>query len=98
MVPGVAAKIRRLLLADFNLYAIARLPLGVFEPYTDIETNVLFFEAGPFVDVQGVREEIQGDIQFQGQVGELLLFQRRQDIDPGNWSIADGFWCSKCAS
>jgi type I restriction enzyme M protein len=46
--PGVAAKIRRLLLTDFNLHTIVRLPKGVFEPYTDIETNLLFFDAaGP---------------------------------------------------
>jgi len=43
---GVATKVRRLLVADFNLHTIVRLPKGVFEPYTDIETNILFFDAG----------------------------------------------------
>lgn len=41
---GVAAKIKQQLLEDFNLYAIIRLPNGSFAPYTDIETNLLFFE------------------------------------------------------
>lgn len=45
---GVAARIRRELITDFNLSAVVRLPKGVFEPYTDIETNLLFFDAsGP---------------------------------------------------
>jgi type I restriction enzyme M protein len=42
---GVAARIRRMLLSEFNLHSIVRLPKGVFEPYTDIETNLLFFSA-----------------------------------------------------
>ncbi len=32
------------LLARFNLHTIVRLPSGVFEPYTPIPTNVLFFD------------------------------------------------------
>lgn len=42
--PGVAAAIRCDLVKDFNLHTIVRLPKGVFLPYTDIETNVLFFD------------------------------------------------------
>ncbi len=44
--PGIAIKIREDLLRDFNLHTIVRLPKGVFSPYTDIETNLLFFEHG----------------------------------------------------
>jgi type I restriction enzyme M protein len=40
---GVTARVREDLMNNFNLYAIMRLPKGVFEPYTDIETNILFF-------------------------------------------------------
>ncbi len=43
---GVAARIRRMLLTEFDLHSIVRLPKGVFEPYTDIETNLLFFSSG----------------------------------------------------
>jgi type I restriction enzyme M protein len=39
-------KIREDLIRDFNLHTIVRLPKGVFAPYTDIETNLLFFEHG----------------------------------------------------
>jgi type I restriction enzyme M protein len=42
--PGIAIKVREDLLRDFNLHTIVRLPKGVFSPYADIETNLLFFE------------------------------------------------------
>ncbi len=41
---GVAFRIRMELLKEFNLHTIVRLPKGVFEPYADIPTNILFFE------------------------------------------------------
>lgn len=47
---GIAARIRETLIRDFTLQAVLRLPKGVFEPYTDIQTNVLFFEAGEGLD------------------------------------------------
>jgi len=43
---GVAAAIKEMLLKDFNLNTIVRLPQGVFAPYTDIPANLLFFERG----------------------------------------------------
>jgi len=45
---GVCARIKEELLQNFNLHTIVRLPKGVFSPYTDIETNLLFFDrSGP---------------------------------------------------
>jgi len=41
---GVAGRIRREIVEDFNLHTIVRLPKGVFEPYSDIQTNLLFFD------------------------------------------------------
>lgn len=41
---GVCARIKEELLKDFNLHTIVRLPLGVFAPYTNQETALLFFE------------------------------------------------------
>ena len=41
---GVPQRIREQLLTEFNLHTIVRFPKGVFEPYTDIATNVLFFD------------------------------------------------------
>lgn len=43
---GVGAKIKRQLLEHFDLHTVVRLPDGVFEPYTAIPSNLLFFEAG----------------------------------------------------
>lgn len=41
---GVAQRIRQELVDEFNLHSIIRLPKGVFEPYSDIQTNLLFFD------------------------------------------------------
>lgn len=43
---GVAAKIKKQLLEDFHLHTVVRLGDGVFAPYTDIPSNLLFFEQG----------------------------------------------------
>lgn len=43
---GVTARIREELLREFKLHTVVRLPKGVFEPYADIPTNILFFERG----------------------------------------------------
>jgi type I restriction enzyme M protein len=49
---GVCARIKEGLLKDFNLHTIVRLPNGVFSPYTNIPTNLLFFDrSGPSKDV-----------------------------------------------
>ena len=46
--PGVAQRIRKQLVEEFNLHTVVRLPKGVFEPYSDIQTNLLFFDrSGP---------------------------------------------------
>ena len=45
---GVCARIKADVLERFNLHTVVRLPEGVFAPYTDIPTNVLFFDtSGP---------------------------------------------------
>jgi type I restriction enzyme M protein len=43
---GVKTRIKEKLLGEFNLHTIVRLPKGVFNPYTSIRTNLLFFEKG----------------------------------------------------
>ena len=45
---GVSARIKADLLQRFNVHTIVRLPEGVFAPYTDIPTNLIFFDTtGP---------------------------------------------------
>ena len=43
---GIGASIKKDLLEGFDLHTVVRLPNGVFEPYTAIPSNLLFFEAG----------------------------------------------------
>lgn len=45
---GICARIKKELMKSFNLHTIVRLPEGVFSPYTDIPTNLVFFDrSGP---------------------------------------------------
>jgi type I restriction enzyme M protein len=49
---GVGARIKKQLLEDCNLHTVVRLPDGVFEPYTAIPSNLLFFDkTGPTKEV-----------------------------------------------
>jgi len=49
---GVKTRIKERLLEECNLHTIVRLRKGVFNPYTDIKTNLLFFTKGePTKDV-----------------------------------------------
>jgi type I restriction enzyme M protein len=49
---GVGSRIKQQLLKECNLHTVVRLPDGVFEPYTAIPSNLLFFDkTGPTKDV-----------------------------------------------
>lgn len=49
---GICARIKEELLKEFNLHTIVRLQPGTFSPYTDIPTNILFFDRnGPTKDI-----------------------------------------------
>ncbi len=43
---GIQTRIKEKLFAECNLHTIVRLPNGVFNPYTGIKTNILFFTKG----------------------------------------------------
>ena len=62
---GVTAKIKKKLLEEFNLHTIIRMPKTVFEPYTPIATNILFFDkTGPTKEIwyyqMKVHERLRG--------------------------------------
>ena len=44
--PGIAARVKKQLVDEFNLHTVVRLGEGVFAPYTDIASNILFFQHG----------------------------------------------------
>jgi type I restriction enzyme M protein len=49
---GIAARIKADLLEQFNVHTVVRLPDGAFAPYTDIPTNIVFFDtSGPTRDI-----------------------------------------------
>ena len=43
---GMKTRLKQQLLEECNLHTIVRLPNGVFNPYTGIKTNILFFTKG----------------------------------------------------
>lgn len=43
---GMKTRLKQILLEECNLHTIIRLPNGVFNPYTGIKTNILFFTKG----------------------------------------------------
>jgi type I restriction enzyme M protein len=43
---GMKTRLKEKLLSECNLHTIVRLPNGVFNPYTGIKTNLLFFSKG----------------------------------------------------
>lgn len=43
---GMKTRLKQILLEECNLHTIVRLPNGVFNPYTGIKTNILFFTKG----------------------------------------------------
>ena len=43
---GMKTRLKEKLLEECNLHTIVRLPNGVFNPYTGIKTNLLFFTKG----------------------------------------------------
>jgi len=47
---GMKTRLKEKLLAECNLHTIVRLPKGVFNPYTGIKTNLLFFTKGQPTD------------------------------------------------
>jgi type I restriction enzyme M protein len=43
---GIAARVKKQLIEEFNLHTIVRLGEGIFAPYTNIPCNLLFFQQG----------------------------------------------------
>ena len=43
---GIAARVKKQLIDEFNLHTVVRMGEGIFAPYTDIPCNLLFFQQG----------------------------------------------------
>ena len=53
---GMKTRLKEKLLNECNLHTIVRLPKGVFNPYTGIKTNILFFTKKPECDWPATKE------------------------------------------
>lgn len=86
---GIAARIKEQMLKEYNLHTIVRLPDGVFEPYTSIPANLLFFEHGKpardvwFYEIQPPAERKKYSktkpIQFEEFAGCMAWWNDRQE-------------------
>ncbi|MBW8270348.1 type I restriction-modification system subunit M [Caldovatus aquaticus] len=93
---GVAARIKADLLEQFNLHTVLRLPEGVFAPYTDIPTNVIFFDtSGPTREIwfyeqplpEGRRKYTKTrPIQFE-EFSEFLAWWGSRAEGPRAWKV-----------
>jgi type I restriction enzyme M protein len=87
---GIAARIKQELITDFNLHTVIRLPFGVFEPYTPIRSNVLFFHASA---------ETTGTWFFEVQMpDERKKFTKTRPIQIAHLQECIDWWGNKQAS
>jgi type I restriction enzyme M protein len=94
---GVAARIKAELLEQFNLHTIVRLPEGVFAPYTDIATNVIFFDTtGPTKEiwyweqpcVKGRRKYSKTQPFQYEELRDCLAWWNKRKEDPRAWKVS----------
>lgn len=94
---GVCARIKEELLKDFNLHTIVRLPNGVFAPYTDIPSNLLFFERGSPTEAiwyyelplpEGRKKYSKtAPLQFE-ELLPVLAWWKQRDESPQAWRVS----------
>ena len=76
---GVKTRVKEKLLTECNLHTIVRLPHGVFNPYTGIRTNLLFFEkTGPTRDVWYYEHPYPKGYKSYGKIKPLKI----EEFDP----------------
>jgi type I restriction enzyme M protein len=88
---GVKTKIKKLLLESCHLHTIVRLPNGVFNPYTGIKTNLLFFTKGqPTRDVWFYEHPYPAGVKNYSKTKPMKFDEFQTEID---WwgDAADGF-------
>lgn len=88
---GVKTTLKRELLEECNLHTIVRLPNGVFNPYTGIKTNILFFTKGePTKDVWFYEHPYPDGVTNYNKTKPMTFEEFQSEID---WwgDEADGF-------
>lgn len=93
---GVAARIKADLLEKFNLHTIVRLPEGVFAPYTDIASNLIFFDTtGPTGDIwfweqpapEGRKKYSKTAPLQSADLADLAVWWGERADDPRAWKV-----------
>ncbi|WP_163371747.1 N-6 DNA methylase [Endozoicomonas acroporae] len=88
---GVKTKIKKLLTEACNLHTIVRLPNGVFNPYTGIKTNILFFTKGqPTKEIWFYEHPYPAGVKNYSKTRPMKFEEFQQEMD---WwgNEADGF-------
>jgi type I restriction enzyme M protein len=93
---GVAARIKADLLTQFNLHTVVRLPEGVFSPYTNIATNLIFFDTSGATDEIWYWEQPQPEgrkkysktqpLQYE-EFAECLAWWKDRKEGPQAWKV-----------
>ncbi|MEZ9257079.1 restriction endonuclease subunit M [Vibrio splendidus] len=79
---GVKTKIKKMLTEECNLHTIVRLPNGVFNPYTGIKTNILFFTKGkPTKDVWFYEHPYPEGVKNYSKTKPMKFEEFQQEID-----------------
>jgi type I restriction enzyme M protein len=94
---GICGRIKQELLTEFNLHTIVRLPNGVFSPYTNIPSNLMFFDrSGPTKDIwfyehplpEGRKNYTKTQpLQFE-EFAELLTWWNKRSTNAQAWKIS----------
>jgi len=78
---GVKTKIKKLLTEECNLHTIVRLPNGVFNPYTGIKTNILFFTKGtPTKDIWFYEHPYPKGVKNYNKTKPMKFAEFKEDI------------------
>ncbi|MDD2302210.1 MAG: class I SAM-dependent DNA methyltransferase [Eubacteriales bacterium] len=88
---GMKTRLKEKLLTDCDLHTIVRLPNGVFNPYTGIKTNLLFFTRGrPTEQIWYYEHPYPKGVKSYNKTKPLRFEEFQTEID---WwgSEADGF-------
>ena len=79
---GVKTKIKKLLMEACNLHTIVRLPNGVFNPYTGIKTNILFFTKGqPTKDIWFYEHPYPEGVKNYSKTRPMKFEEFQQEMD-----------------
>lgn len=93
---GIAARVKKQLIDEFNLHTVVRLGEGIFAPYTDIACNLLFFNHGePTKDIwyyellppdERKKYSKTKPIQFE-EFDELKKWWNRRNENDNAWKV-----------